>query len=65
MAGAAEILAPTFVKDGYAFLYLCRRGQGLSANQAPFMQDVLQHETAMRGDEAHKHLQFVVLISTM
>jgi len=39
---AAEKLGPIFVKHGYAFLYLFRRGQGLSADQAPFMQDVLQ-----------------------
>jgi poly(3-hydroxybutyrate) depolymerase len=32
---AAEILAPFFVKHGYAFLYPFRRGQGLSADQAP------------------------------
>jgi carboxymethylenebutenolidase len=30
---AAERLAPTFIKHGYAFLYLFRRGQGLSADQ--------------------------------
>ena len=33
---AAEKLAPLFLKHGYAFLYLFRRGQGLSADQAPF-----------------------------
>jgi dienelactone hydrolase len=61
MAETAEILAPTFIKHGYAFLYLCRRGQGLSADQAPFMQDVLQREKAAKGDEARKRLQFVLL----
>ena len=30
---AAEKLAPPFLKQGYAFLYLFRRGQGLSADQ--------------------------------
>jgi len=49
------------VRHGYAFLYLCRRGQGLSADQAPFMQDVLQREKTARGDEASKHMQFVLL----
>jgi carboxymethylenebutenolidase len=34
MAEAAANLAPLFLKHGYAFLYLCRRGQGLSADQA-------------------------------
>ena len=61
MADAAGKLGPVFVKHGYAFLYLCRRGQGLSADQAPFMQDLLQSEKAARGDEARKHLQFVLL----
>jgi carboxymethylenebutenolidase len=58
---AAGKLAPVFVKHGYAFLYLFRRGQGLSADQAPFMEDVLQREKAAKGDEARKRLQFVLL----
>jgi dienelactone hydrolase len=61
MREAAEKLGPVFVKHGYAFLYLCRRGQGLSSDQAPFMQDLLQAEKAARGDEARKHLQFVLM----
>jgi dienelactone hydrolase len=64
MADAAEKLGPVFVKHGYAFLYLCRRGQGLSADQAPFMQDLLQREKAAKGDEARKHLQFVLLTTS-
>jgi carboxymethylenebutenolidase len=58
---AAEKLAPLFLKHGYAFLYLFRRGQGLSADQAPFMQDVLQREEAARGKEARQHLQFILM----
>ncbi len=58
---AAAKLAPVFLKHGYAFLYLFRRGQGLSADQGSFMQDVLQREKAAKGDEARKHLQFVLL----
>jgi carboxymethylenebutenolidase len=38
---AAERLGPIFVKHGYAFLYLFRRGQGLSADQGDFMQELL------------------------
>ena len=56
---AAEKLAPLFLKHGYAFLYLFRRGQGLSADQGPFMQDILQREEATKGKEALQHLQFV------
>lgn len=58
---AAEKLAPLFLKHGYAFLYLFRRGQGLSANQAPFMQDLLQREEVAHGKEARQHLQFILV----
>jgi dienelactone hydrolase len=58
---AAEKLAPVFLKHGYAFLYLFRRGQGLSADQAPYMQDVLRREEAAHGQVARQHLQFVLL----
>lgn len=58
MAEAASGLAPVFVKHGYAFFYLCRRGQGLSADQAPFMQDLLQREESAKGKEARQHLQY-------
>jgi dienelactone hydrolase len=58
---AAEKLGPIFVKHGYAFLFLFRRGQGLSADQGPFMQDVLQSEEATTGKKTRKHLQFVLM----
>jgi dienelactone hydrolase len=57
---AAEKLAPLFLKHGYAFIYLFRRGQGPSADQVPFMQDILQHEETAKGKEARQHLQFVL-----
>ena len=58
---AANVLAPFFVKHGYAFLYPFRRGHGPSASQAPFMQDVLRREEESRGKDARLHLQFVLL----
>ena len=58
---AAERLAPLFLKHGYAFLYLFRRGQGLSADQSAFMQDILQGEEAAKGKDARQHLQFVLV----
>lgn len=61
MIEAAETLAPVFLKHGYAFLYLFRRGQGLSADQGPFMQDLLQRQEAAEGKEARQHLQFILL----
>ena len=60
MTEAAEKLAPLFLKHGYAFLYLFRRGQGLSADQGPFIQNILQREEATKGKEARQHLQFVL-----
>jgi dipeptidyl aminopeptidase/acylaminoacyl peptidase len=57
---AAEKLAPLFLKRGFAFMYLFRRGQGLSADQGPFMQEILQREEAAKGKEAHQHLQFML-----
>ena len=61
MTTAAENLGPLFVKHGYAFLYLFRRGHRPSADQGPFMQDLLQHEEAAKGKEARQHLQFVLV----
>ena len=58
---AAARLGPVFVKHGYAFLFLFRRGQGLSADQGAFLQDVLQREKAVKGEEARKRLQFTLL----
>jgi len=60
---AAGILAPFFTKHGYVFLYPFRRGYGPSANQAPFMQDVLRHEEETSGKQAGQHLQFILLIT--
>jgi dienelactone hydrolase len=61
MAEAAARLAPLFLKHGYAFFYLCRRGQGLSADQAPFMQDVLQREESAKGKDARQHLHYILV----
>jgi len=57
---AGEKLATLFLKHGYAFMYLFRRGQGLSADQGRFMQNILQHEETAKGKEARQHLQFVL-----
>jgi dienelactone hydrolase len=61
MTEAAESLGPLFVKHGYAFLYLFRRGHGPSADQGPFMQDLLQREETAKGKDARQHLQFVLV----
>jgi len=58
---AAQTLGPVFVKHGYVFLYLFRRGEGLSADQGEFIGDILQREEAAKGEQARKHLQFVLM----
>lgn len=60
MTEAAKKLAPLFLKHGYAFLYLFRRGQGLSADQGTFMQAILHREEATKGKKARQHLQFIL-----
>ena len=58
---AAQILGPVFVKHGYVFLYLFRRGEGPSADQGTFLGDLLQREEAAKGEEGRKHLQFILM----
>ena len=60
MAEAASDLAPVFLKHGYAFFYLCRRGQGLSADQGPFTQDLLKHADGKSAD-ARKQLHYQLI----
>ena len=57
----AEILGPVFVRRGYVFLYPFRRGEGPSADQGPFIGDLLQKAEAAKGLEARQHLQLVLL----
>jgi carboxymethylenebutenolidase len=60
MAEAASDLAPVFLKHGYAFFYLCRRGQGLSADQGPFTQDLLKQAEA-NGADRRKQLHYQLI----
>lgn len=57
MAEAAAVLAPVFLQHGYVFLYPCRRGQGLSADQGLFTQDLLKQAEA-KGPEARKQVHY-------
>jgi carboxymethylenebutenolidase len=57
----AQALGPVFAKHGYLFLYLFRRGYGLSADQGEFMRDILDREAQARGEEARKRLQLRLL----
>jgi dienelactone hydrolase len=58
---SADILAPFFIKHGYAFLYPFRRGHGPSADQASFMQDVLLSEEKQKGRDARLQRQFKLM----
>src|ERR1700735_5053753 len=58
---AAQRPGAVSVKHGYVFLYLFRRGEGLSADRGEFIGDVLQREEAAKGEEARKHLQFLLM----
>jgi hypothetical protein len=43
-----------------SFFCLCRRGQGLSADQGPFTQDLLKQAEA-KGPEARKQLHYQLI----
>lgn len=57
----ARDIGPAFAGQGYVFLYLFRRGYGLSATQGEFMRDALDREAKARGEEARRRLQMVLL----
>ena len=61
MREAAEVLATVFVRHGYVFFFPCRRGHGLSADQAEFMPDALKKQEVNGGIEARNKLQFALL----
>jgi dipeptidyl aminopeptidase/acylaminoacyl peptidase len=58
---AAGTLGPIFVRHGYAFLYLFRRGEGLSSDQGNFIGKTLSREATAKGEEARQHLQLVLM----
>jgi dienelactone hydrolase len=60
MAEAAAVLAPIFLRHGYIFLYLCRRGQGLSADQGAATQDLLKQAEA-KGPEIRKQVHYQLI----
>ena len=59
----AETLGPVFVRHGYVFLYLFRRGVGLSADQGTNAVDLMNSESATHGPEARNALQLQLLES--
>jgi carboxymethylenebutenolidase len=57
----AEILGPVFARHGYVFLYLFRRGVGLSTDQGANAIDLMSSESAAHGQEARNALQMKLL----
>jgi carboxymethylenebutenolidase len=57
----AEKLGPVFARHGYVFLYLFRRGVGLSTDQGANAVDLMNSESAAHGQEARNALQMKLL----
>jgi dienelactone hydrolase len=57
----AEALGPLFARHGYVFLFLFRRGVGLSTDQGENAVDLIQSEFAAHGQEARNALQLRLL----
>jgi carboxymethylenebutenolidase len=56
-----ELLGPVFARHGYVFLYLFRRGDGLSAGQGVPSGDRMEAELSTKGQEARNRLQLELL----
>jgi len=57
----AYTLGPTFARHGYVFMFLFRRGVGLSADQGKNAVDLMNIESAAHGQEARNTLQLQLL----
>ncbi len=57
----AEKLGPLFERHGYVFLYLFRRGVGLSTDQGANAVDLMNREFASHGQKARNTLQLKLL----
>jgi dienelactone hydrolase len=57
----AAALGPAFARHGYVFLFLFRRGAGLSAGHGTNCADLLERELAANGQEARNRLQMQLL----
>ena len=54
-------LGPVFARHGYVFLFLYRRGSGLSADQGTPAADLMEKELAAKGPDAREALQMTLL----
>jgi dienelactone hydrolase len=57
----AATLGPVFSSHGYLFLFVFRRGSGLSADQGTSASDLMEAELAANGQEARNSLQLRLL----
>jgi dienelactone hydrolase len=57
----AETLGPLFARHGYVFLYLFRRGVGLSTDQGVNAVNLMNSESSSHGQEALNALQLKLL----
>ena len=56
-----ELLGPVFARHGYVFLYLFRRGDGLSVGQGSASGDLMDSALAVRGEEGRNEVQLQLL----
>jgi dipeptidyl aminopeptidase/acylaminoacyl peptidase len=54
-------LGPAFVRHGYVFLYLFRRGAGLSADQGTNSEELMSRALREKGQDARNELQMQLL----
>jgi carboxymethylenebutenolidase len=57
----AEAIGPLFARHGYVFLFVFRRGVGLSAEQAPSALEMMNRELASNGEKARNAVQLQLL----
>jgi carboxymethylenebutenolidase len=57
----AAALGPVFARHGFVFLFLFRRGAGLSASQGTSAADLMEVQVAAHGQEARNHTQLRLL----
>ena len=57
----AATLGPVFSRHGFVFLFLFRRGAGMSADQGVSAADLLDKEFAARGQDARNNIQLRLL----
>jgi carboxymethylenebutenolidase len=56
-----EVLGPVFARHGYVFLYLFRRGAGLSANQGTNSVDLMNRALTAKGQDGRNQVQLQLL----